>query len=132
MRIKQLLLTAAAAAILTATGAMAQDRDRDHRPDRSWSERHDRDGYRDHDRYRERDGHRDFRVHDRYWREGYHGYVGRDVYFRTLRAHRYYRWDGEPYWYRDRYVIRSYDRFGRPVFIEMNPYTGGFVGVVRF
>jgi len=122
MRIKQLLLTAAAAAILTTTGAAAADRDRDHRPDRSAAERHDRDGYRD----------RDFRGHDRYWHEGYRGFAGRDFYFRSLRAHHYTRWDGDPYWFNGRFVIRSYDHFGRPVFVELNPYTGAFIGVIRF
>lgn len=126
MRIKQILLTAAAAAILTTTGAVARDRDRDGRPDHSYAERHDRDGYRD--------SHRDrnFRGHDRYWREGYRSFAHRDHYYRSLRAHRYYRWDGDPYWYHGRFVIRTYDRHGRRVFVELNPYTGGFVGVVRF
>jgi Ni/Co efflux regulator RcnB len=128
MRIKQLLLTAAAAAILTTTGAMA--RDRDGRPDHSWSEQHDRDGYRDRDRGH--DGARDFRGHDRYWRDGYRDYAHRDVFYRSLRAHHYDRWQGEPYWFNGRYVIRTYDRFGRVVFVEMNPYTGGFMGEFRF
>ena len=127
MRIKQFLLTAAAAAILTATGASARDWDRDHRPDRSWSERHDHDGYRDRDFRRG-----DYRGHDRYWRQDYRGFAHRDLFYRNLRAHNYHRWDGAPYWYRDRYVIRSYDRFGRPIFVEMNPYTGSFIGVIRF
>lgn len=139
MTIRKLLLTAAAAAVLATTGAVARPMDRDHdgRPDRGWAEHHDRDGYRDAWRGRPgwhwRDGrgtwHGD---HDRYWRYGYGRYVGRDVYYRTLRAHHYYRWDGEPYWFQGRYVIRTYDRFGRAVFVEMNPYTGGFVGVIRF
>lgn len=128
MRIKQLLLTAAAAAILTTTGAVARDRDRDGRPDSSWAERHDRDGYRDRD-FR---GGRDFRGHDRYWRDGYRDYAHRDMFYRSLRAHRYYRWSGEPYWFNGRYVIRTYDRRGRVVFVEMNPYTGGFIGEFRF
>lgn len=149
MRIKQLLLTAAAVAILTTTGAVARDRDRDGRPDSSWSERHDRDGYRDRnyrDRDRDgrpdgswserhdRDGYRDrsYRGHDRYWRDGYRNYAHRDVFHRNLRAHQYYRWAGEPYWFQGRYVIRTYDRRGRVVFVEMNPYTGGFMGAIRF
>jgi hypothetical protein len=117
MRIQKLLLTAAAAAILTTTGAMARDFDRDGRPDHSFAERHDGDGYRG---------------HDRYWRSGYHGYVDRDRVFVNLRAHHYTRFGGNPYWYHGRYVVRSYDRFGRVVFVEVNPYTGGFVGTIRF
>ena len=103
MKIKQLLLTAAAAAILATTGAAA-------------------DPYDHHDRG----------PGDRYWRGGYHGYVGRDRVFFELRRNHFNRWDGEPYWFQGRYVIRSYDRGGRPVIVEMNPYTGTFIGVVRF
>jgi hypothetical protein len=120
MSIKKLLLTAAATVILATTGAAARDWDRDHRPDHSMSERHDRDGYMNQ------------RGHDRYWHQGYRGYVGHDVVFRGLRSHGYNRWAGDPYWYQGRYVVRSYDRFGRVVFVEVNPYTGGFVGAVRF
>lgn len=163
MKFGKLLLTATAATMLVSTAALAdRDRDRDGRPDHSWSERHDRDGYRDgrdrdHDGrrdngWRERHDHDGFRDdwrgreawhwrddrgwhndHDRYWRWGYRGYVSdRDLYYRSLRSHGYYRWDGAPYWYQGRYVVRSYDRGGNRVFVEMNPYTGGFVGVIRF
>ncbi len=133
MKIKQLLLTAAAALILTTTGAAAFDRDHDGRPDRGWAEHHDHDGYRDRDWHGDRGwGDRGWHGHDRYWREGYRDYARREWFYRDLRAHHFYRWDGEPYWYRDRYVVRSYDRWGRPVFVEMNPYTGSFIGVIRF
>ena len=137
MKIKQLLLTAAAAAILCTTGAVARDRDRDGRPDHSYAERHDRDGFRDDWRGRDARHWRDDRGswhadHDRYWRQGYGRFVGRDVYFRNLRANHYYRWDGEPYWFHGRYVIRTFDRFGRVIFVELNPYTGNVMGVVRF
>ncbi|HUO97287.1 MAG TPA: hypothetical protein VMU01_01380 [Rhizomicrobium sp.] len=120
MNIKKLLLTAAAAGILVTTGAAARDFDRDGRPGYSMAVRHDGDGYRD------------LRGHDRYWREGYRGYVGRDVIFAGLRNHNYYRWAGDPYWFQGHYVVRTYDSFGRAVFVEVNPYTGGFVGVLRF
>lgn len=119
MKIKALLMAVAAAAVLTTTGAAARDWDHDGRPDNSWAERHDRDGFRD-------------GQHDRYWHEGYRGYVGRDVVFRNLRAHNFYRWQGDPYWFQGRYVVRTYDRFGRVIVVEVNPYTGGFIGVVRF
>ncbi len=134
MKIKTLLLTAAAAAMLSSSGALAQDwgRDRDHRD--HMSDRHDRNDWRGHENWHWRDDRGSWHGdHDRYWRHDYRGYLrGTDVYYRTLRAHGYTRWDGAPYWYQGRYVVRSYDRFGRPAFIEMNPYTGGFVGVVRF
>ncbi|GAA0548000.1 hypothetical protein FHS83_000939 [Rhizomicrobium palustre] len=141
MKIRTLLLTAAAAAMMTTAGASAAwDRDRDHdgRPDHGWAERHDRDGFNDAWRGRAdwhwRDDHgRWHGDRDRYWRYGYRGYISdRDIYYRSLRAHGYYRWDGAPYWYQGRYVVRSYDRWGRVVFVEMNPYTGGFLGVIRF
>jgi hypothetical protein len=126
MKIRQILLTAAAAVLLTATGAMARDfergPDRNNHPDHSWAERHDRDGAM------ERDG----RGHDRYWRPEYRGFAGRDTYSRNLRAHNFHRWDGQPYWFHGRYVVRTYDRRGRAVFVEMNPYSGAFIGVVRF
>jgi len=117
MKIDKLLLAAAAAVVLTTAGAAADNMDRDHRPDHGMAMRHDGDS---------------MRGHDRYWRQGYHGYVGRDVFYRSLRAHHFTRWAGDPYWYQGRYVIRSYDRAGRVVFVELNPYTGAFVGVVRF
>lgn len=149
MKFKALLLTAVAATLLTTTGAVARDRDRDGRPDHSWSERHDRDGYRDGYRDRDRDGRPDRSWgerhdrdgymdrgwrggHDRYWRHGYNSYAHRDVFYRNLRHHNYTRWAGDPYWFQGRYVIRTYDRWGRLVFVEMNPYTGDVMGVVRF
>lgn len=161
MQFTKLLLTAAAAAFLATSGAVARDRDHDGRPDHSWAERHDRDGYRGRDRDRDgrpdnswaerhdRDGYRDdwrgrqpwhwrddrggWRSdRDRYWRHGYGPYAGRDRFYYELRRHHYVRWDGAPYWYRGRYVVRSYDRFGNRVFVEMNPYTGSFIGVIRF
>ena len=38
---------------------------------------------------------------------------------------------GDPYFYRGHYVVRSYNRFGHVVFVEINPYTGGFIGEIR-
>lgn len=140
MTIRQLLLTAAAAVLLTTTGAVADPYDH-HDRGPGYSDRHDRDDGRGRDRDdwhgREAWHWRDDRGgwhgdRDRYWRSGYHGYVGRDRFTGELRRHHFYRWDGDPYWFHGRYVIRSYDRFGSPVFVELNPYTGGFIGVVRF
>jgi hypothetical protein len=148
MTIKQFLLTAAAAAILATTGAAADPTDH-HDRGPGWSDRHDRDDARGHDRDGARgrdrgDWHgreawhwRDDRGawhgdRDRYWRHGYGHYVGRDRVFFELRRNHFKRWDGAPYWFQGRYVIRSYDRRGRPVIVEMNPYTGSFIGIVRF
>jgi len=138
MKIRNLLLTAAAAAILTTTGAVARphDRDRDARPDHSWAERHDRDGFNDAWRGRPgwhwRDGRGWHGDHDRYWRHGYGPYLGRDRFFFELRRAHYNRFNGDPFWYQGYYVIRTYDRLGRPIMVELNPYTGAVIGVIRF
>jgi Ni/Co efflux regulator RcnB len=128
MNFKQLLLTAAAAAILSSTGAgmaMAAPHDRGGHSDR------DRGG----DRGDRRDGYRhdDRRSHDRYWRSEYrHGYVDRDRVFFGLRQHHYSRFIGDPYWFNGHYVVRTYDRFGHIVIVEVDPYTGDVIGVIRF
>jgi len=70
--------------------------------------------------------------HDRYWQPQYRGFVAQDRVFQSLRGHGYARFNGSPYWHQGRYVVKSYDRRGRAVFIEVNPYTGAYVGVVRF
>ena len=116
MNIRKTLLAVSATVVLAASGATAAyadphyDRDRDHR------------------------GHATEAHHDRYWREGYHEgrYVDRDRVYMELRRHHYNRFVGDPYWYNGRYVVRSYDRHGHVVYVEVNPYTGGFVGVVNF
>ena len=138
MNFKQLLLTAAAAAILSSTGAgmaMAAPHDRGGHSDRDrGGDRHDGDrrGDRMDRRMDRRDDRRDVR-HDRYWRSEYrHGYVDRDRVFFGLRQQHYSRFIGDPYWYDGRYVVRTYDRFGRVVIVEVNPYSGDFIGVIRF
>lgn len=115
---RKFVLTAAAALIVAAgsTGiAAARDRDHDGRRDHGWAEHHDRDGY-----------------HDRYWKPGFRGYVAHDRVYVTLRGHGYHRWAGAPYWHHGHYVIRTYDRRGRVIFVEVNPYTAAFMGVIRF
>ena len=117
---KKTLMAAVAALTLTgATGAMAMDRDHDGRGDRGWAEHHDHDGYRD-------------ARNNRYWKPGYRNYIARDRVFFTLRNRGYARFIGDPYFYHGRYVVRSYNRFGKVVFVEINPYTGGFIGEIRF
>lgn len=130
MNFKQLLLTAAAAAILSTTGAgMAMARPYDGGPGHHDSDRGDRhDGDR-----RGGDRHDGDRGHDRYWRSEYrHGYVDRDRIFFGLRQHHYSRFIGDPYWFDGRYVVRTYDRRGHVVIVEVDPYTGDFLGVIRF
>lgn len=71
--------------------------------------------------------------HDRYWRSDFRGgFAARDRIFSALRQHQYNRFDGDPYWFNGRYVVRTFDRRGRPVIVELNPYTGEFIGVIRF
>ena len=52
------------------------------------------------------------------------------VVFETLR-HRNIRFNGNPYFVRGHYVVRSFDRFNRVTFVEVNPYTGQVIGFIR-
>jgi hypothetical protein len=52
------------------------------------------------------------------------------VVFDTLRV-RHIRYAGNPYFVRGHYVVRSFDRFGHVTFVEVNPYTGRFIGFIR-
>jgi len=56
--------------------------------------------------------------------------VDHRVVFDTLRFHRI-RYVGNPYFVRGHYVVRSFDRFGHVTFVEVNPYTGAYVGFIR-
>lgn len=111
MNTKKLLLAVSAAAVLASTlattgTAMADD----------WN----------------RDRHVVAVTHDRYWRPEYRGFAPRAQLFVGLRQHGFVRYVGDPYWFNGRYVVRSYDRFGHIVFVEVNPYTGAYIGVVAF
>jgi hypothetical protein len=57
-------------------------------------------------------------------------YVSHVRVIETLRLHRYVAL-GNPYFFHGRYVVRSHDRFGRTVLVELDPWTGRFLGVVR-
>jgi len=48
----------------------------------------------------------------------------------TLRMHRLVALS-DPYFFHGRYVVRSHDRFGRVVLVQIDPWTGSFIGVVR-
>jgi hypothetical protein len=56
--------------------------------------------------------------------------VMRERVFDTLRVH-HYRGIAAPIFIRGHYVVRSHDRFGRVVLVEVNPYTGAFIGEFR-
>lgn len=48
----------------------------------------------------------------------------------ALRFH-HYRMIGDPYFVHGRYVVRTHDRFGRIVFVQVDPYSGRFIREVR-
>ena len=56
--------------------------------------------------------------------------VDHRVVFDTLRV-RHVRYVGNPYFVRGHYVVKSFDRFGHATFVEVNPYTGAFIGFIR-
>ena len=57
-------------------------------------------------------------------------YVERVRIYDTLRL-RHYRGIGEPVFVHGHYVVRSINRFGRTVFVEVDPYSGAFIGELR-
>ena len=48
----------------------------------------------------------------------------------ALRFHSY-RMIGNPHFVHGRYVVRTHDRFGRIVFVQVDPYSGRFIREVR-
>ena len=102
------ILAAASLAVLTAAGIGSAAA-------APW----DRNG--DHDRF----GHR-----ERHERFEHRAFVDRVRLEQGLRFHRY-RMIGEPYFVHDRYVVRTHDRFGRIVFVQVDPYSGAFIREVR-
>jgi hypothetical protein len=48
----------------------------------------------------------------------------------TLRF-RHYRGIGDPTFVRGHYVVRTINPFGRTVFVEVDPYSGAFLGEFR-
>ena len=99
------LLTAASLAVISAAGIGSAAAD-------PW----------DHGRH---DGWRD-RAFERHERFEHRAYVDRMRVYDNLRFHRY-RMIGDPYFFHGRYVVRTYDRFGRTVFVQVDPYSGAFI-----
>ena len=100
------ILAAASLAVLSAAGigsATAQPWDRYGDHQRGW-ERHERFEHR--------------------------AYVDRMRLDRALRFHSY-RMIGDPIFVHGRYVVRTHDRFGRIVFVQVDPYSGALIGEVR-
>ena len=56
--------------------------------------------------------------------------VDRQRVLETLRVH-HYRGLGDPTFVRGHYVVKVAGRFGRPLFVEINPYTGALIGQFR-
>src|SRR5437868_3702264 len=56
--------------------------------------------------------------------------VARERVVDTLRLH-HFRAVADPVFVRGHYVVRSHDRFGRIVFVEVNPHSGAFMGLFR-
>jgi hypothetical protein len=123
MNIKKILTSAAAAAVLSIAGVSAASADSTYGGDGSRYDRDYRDNGNDNGWHRGWDRHSD-------WRHEHRRFADRDTIFRSLRFH-HIRYVGEPYFMRGHYVVRSFDRFGHVSFIEINPYTGGVIGVIR-
>jgi Ni/Co efflux regulator RcnB len=119
------LLAAASLAVLTAIAAPASAA--------PWEDRHDRQEMRQelrHDRQDLRHDRRELRHDMRENRFERRSYVNRIRIAEGLRFHRY-SMIGDPYFVHGRYVVRTHDRFGRTVFVQVDPYTGVFMREVR-
>src|SRR5665213_1369191 len=82
-----------------------------------WEARHDRQVLRQ-DRH-DLDRH-DLRMDRRDLRHDMHrSYAARERVADALRFHRY-RMIGDPYWVHGRYVVRTHNRFGRIVFVQVD------------
>jgi Ni/Co efflux regulator RcnB len=57
-------------------------------------------------------------------------YVMHERAIQVLRDHRY-RLVADPIFIRGHYVVKTFNRRGRTVFVEINPYTGAFLGEFR-
>jgi hypothetical protein len=106
------ILTAAALALVSLAGTGVANAD-------AW-DRHDA-------RIEHRLDRRDIRIDRRMDRvEQRRAVIDRVRLTESLRLHRY-RVIGDPYFVHGRYVVRTHDRFGRIVFVQVDPYSGAFV-----
>ena len=62
--------------------------------------------------------------------QAHRNYVVHDRVVEVLRAH-HYRFAADPVFIHGHYVVKSFNRLGRAVFVEINPYTGAFIGEFR-
>ena len=89
--------------------------------------------HRGEDRFDHRPGpvmRHDFDRHDFDRHEFHRPFVERVRVYDTLRF-RHYRGIGDPYFVRGHYVVRTINPWGRTVFVEVNPYSGAFIGEFR-
>jgi hypothetical protein len=98
------LLAAASLAVVSAIGLGTASAD-------PWD--HGRHGWHD-------------RAFERHARLEHRAYVDRIRVANALRFH-HYRMIGDPYFVHGRYVVRTHDRFGHVVFVQVNPYSGAFI-----
>jgi hypothetical protein len=68
--------------------------------------------------------------HDPYFNRMHQPIVVRERVYDALRVH-HYRGVAEPVFVHGHYVVKSFNRFGRVVFVEVDPYTGAFLGEIR-
>lgn len=68
----------------------------------------------------------DWRVHQRM---EHRAYVNRVRVAEVLRFH-HYRVMSDPFFFHGRFVVRAHDRFGRPILVQVDPYSGAFVRVL--
>jgi hypothetical protein len=108
---KTLLAAASLTAAMVVGMGAASAAPQDHHDNRHQVTRHDRDHYGMRHDFR-----RPIVMHDRV--------------FQTLRQH-HYRSLGNPLFVRGHYVVKVTGRFGRPLFIEVDPYTGRLIGEFR-
>ena len=69
-------------------------------------------------------------VREEFHRDFHRPMVERVRIYDALRFH-HYRWIGDPYFVGHHYVVRTINPFGRTVLVEVNPYTGAFIGEFR-
>jgi hypothetical protein len=74
--------------------------------------------------------HRPVMRHDAFAVPEHRPIVMRERVFDTLRFH-HYRGVAAPVFMHGHYVVKSFNRFGRVVYVEVNPYTGAFIGEIR-
>jgi hypothetical protein len=98
MKLRTILGTAAAAAMLATASAASAD---------SWHHDQHHGGWAHHAMHR--------------------AYIGHDRVFSVVRAHGY-RYVGDPYLSGGHYMVRAYDRHGRLVLASVDPYSGAWLG----